>query len=110
MALDNEYKAKGEEEQAAEKKKSPAKKPASKRTKKPSKKSTPTLLTSLTDRINKKKLKSSIGIGLLLGALFIFLANFSYLLTWQEDQNRVMDKGFFEFLFDANAIPVANWL
>lgn len=110
MVLDNEYKVKGEEKQAAEKKNSTVKKPLSKRKKKASKKAAPALWSSLTDRVNKKKLRSSIGICLLLSALFIFLASFSYLLTWQEDQNRVIDKGFFEFLFDGNEIPVANWL
>ncbi len=114
MALDNEYKAKGEtsssESKDKGKKRSSTKRASSPRKKKSTKKKAPTMISSLTDRINKKKLKSSIGIGFLLTALFIFLANFSYLLTWQEDQNRVLDIGFFEFLFDGDETPVANWL
>ena len=43
-------------------------------------------------------------------AFFIFLANFSYLLTWEADQDRVIGKGFFEFMFDGSEEPVANWL
>ncbi|MFT5779724.1 MAG: S-DNA-T family DNA segregation ATPase FtsK/SpoIIIE [Crocinitomicaceae bacterium] len=110
MALDNEYTGKVEKEQEAEKKKSSPRKSTTAKKKKGAKKASPSTLNFLRDRINKKKLKSSIGIGLLLAALFIFLANFSYLLTWKVDQNRVMDKGFFEFLFEASDVPVANWL
>tara|TARA_Y100000385_G_scaffold291123_1_gene367357 strand:- start:8770 stop:11319 length:2550 start_codon:yes stop_codon:yes gene_type:complete len=115
MALDNEYKAKGETASSSEsknswEKKSSTKKTSTSRKKKRTKKKSPTMISSITDRINTKKLKSSIGVGLLLAALFIFLANFSYLLTWREDQNRVLETGFFQFLFDGNETPVANWL
>ena len=115
MALDNEYKAKGETASSSEsknswEKKSSTKKTSTSRKKKRTKKKSPTMISSITDRINTKKLKSSIGVGLLLAALFIFLANFSYLLTWREDQNRVLETGFFQFLFDGNETPVAKWL
>ena len=67
-------------------------------------------LTALMNRLNNKKLRSSIGVFFVLLAFFLFLANISYVLTWQEDQNRVLSKGFFEFIFDGNEQPVANWL
>ncbi len=103
MTEENEFTAKGEEK----KKKEPAKKKRKGSTKK---KSNPSVIDQLRDRFNTKKVKSSIGVGLLLLSVYLFLANFSYLLTWEADQNRVMSKGLFEFLFDGNDEPVANWL
>jgi S-DNA-T family DNA segregation ATPase FtsK/SpoIIIE len=99
MATDNEYKAKG-----TTKEKEPEKlvKPASRKK--------PSTLGIIKERFDKKKVKSTIGVVLLLLAVYLFLANFSYLLTWQQDQNRVASKGLFEFLFDGNEEPVANWL
>jgi len=67
-------------------------------------------LTPLMNRLNNKKLRSSIGVFFVLLAIFLFLANISYVLTWKEDQNRVLSKGFFEFIFDGNEQPVANLL
>ena len=55
-------------------------------------------------------MKSTLGVILLLLAVYLFLANFSYLLTWQQDQNRVMSRSLFDVLFDGNEEPVANWL
>lgn len=99
MATDNQYKAKGTTEE-----KGPEKpvKPASKKK--------PNTLGVLKERFDQKKLKSTIGVILLLMAVYLFLANFSYLLTWQQDQNRVMSRGLFDILFDGNNEPVANWL
>jgi len=99
MATDNEFKAKGENEKVAPEK---VVKPASQKK--------PSSINVLKERFDKKKAKSTIGVILLLLSVYLFLANFSYLLTWQEDQNRVMSKGLFEFLFDGNEEPVANWL
>ena len=64
----------------------------------------------IKDRFDKKKLKSSIGVGLILLATLLFLANFSYLFTWKADQSRILSKGFFEFLFDGSSEPVENWM
>jgi len=99
MATDNQYKAKGVSEE-----KGPVKpvKPASQKK--------PSTLGVLKERFDQKKLKSTIGVIFLLLAVYLFLANFSYLLTWQEDQNRVMSRGLFDILFDGNEEPVANWL
>lgn len=99
MAAENQYKAKGTSEA----------KETEKSNKRPSQKK-PNALGTLRDRFDQKKVKSTIGVVLLLLAIFLFLANFSYLLTWKQDQNRIMSKGLFELLFDGNDEPVANWL
>ena len=67
-------------------------------------------LTLWMNRFNTKKIRTSIGVFFVLLAFFLMLANISYILTWEEDQNRIASKGFFEFLFDGNEEPVANWL
>ncbi|MFK7784860.1 MAG: DNA translocase FtsK 4TM domain-containing protein [Crocinitomicaceae bacterium] len=111
MALDNEYI--GKDEKASAEKKTTKKKPTSStrtRKKKAPKKKTKSPLQQLKERLNQKKVRTSIGVGLLIFSFFIFLAVFSYLFTWQEDQNRLINKGFFEFLFEENSAPVANWL
>jgi len=61
-------------------------------------------------KFNKKKVKSIVGAILILLSFYLFLACLSYLFNWREDQDRVMDKGLFEFLFEQNEEPVANWL
>ncbi|MCH2225187.1 MAG: DNA translocase FtsK, partial [Crocinitomicaceae bacterium] len=102
MTAENEYITKDnkkETKQSAAPKKKATRKRASK------KKTSP--LAMIRDRFDKKKLKSSIGVSLLLLSFFLFLANFSYLLTWKVDQNRVINTGFFEFIFDGNEEPVA---
>ena len=100
MAADNEFIAKGEKEKAVK----PGKE---KDTGKKKSKVSPVDL--IRKRFNEKKVKSTIGISLILLAFYLFVANFSYILTWEEDQNRVLSKGLFEFLFDGNEEPVANW-
>jgi len=112
MALDNEYIAKDEKASAGKKTTKTKSKPKSStrtRKKKTPKKST-SPFQQLKNRLNQKKVKTSIGVGLLIFSFFIFLAIFSYLFTWQEDQNRLINKGFFEFLFEESTVPVANWL
>lgn len=99
MATDNEYRAKGINEEKEHEK---VVKPASQKK--------PSTIGVLKERFDKKKLNSTLGVVLLLLAVYLFLANFSYLLTWQQDQNKVMSKSLFEFLFDGNGEPVANWL
>jgi S-DNA-T family DNA segregation ATPase FtsK/SpoIIIE len=47
---------------------------------------------------------------LILLSFYLFLACLSYVFTWTEDQDRVLNKGLFEFLFDGNEEPVSNWL
>lgn len=64
----------------------------------------------IAGRINKKKVKSTVGVVLILLSFYLFLAFFSYLFNWQADQDRVMNKSLVEFLFEASDEPVANWL
>ena len=110
MALDNEYTSKRDTGTDESEPKNKSKSTGKARTKKPPKKSDSSALQQLRERFNQKKVKTSIGVGLLIFGLFIFLALFSYLFTWQEDQNRLLNKGFFEFIFEASDTPVANWL
>jgi DNA segregation ATPase FtsK/SpoIIIE, S-DNA-T family len=113
MTTENEFIAKGEKEEEEVQPKTKAKATTkSKATKKKAskKKKNASPLDLLRDRFDQKKVKSTVGISLILLSVFLLLANFSYLLTWQEDQNRVMGKGLFELLFDENEIPVSNWL
>src|SRR5690606_38316431 len=101
MVTDNEFIEKGAKEKQAEKQTKTGTNKTAKRDNK---------FQLLRDRFNQKKVKSTIGTILLVLSVYLFLANFSYLLTWQQDQNRVLSKGLFEFLFDGNEEPVANWL
>ncbi len=104
MSVENEYIEQGNDS----KKKKPGKK-SKKSSKKKSKKANVSLNTFL-ERFDKKKIKSSIGTILILFSFFLFLSSFSYIFTWEEDQNRILGKGFFEFLFEDDNEPVANWL
>jgi S-DNA-T family DNA segregation ATPase FtsK/SpoIIIE len=64
----------------------------------------------LTGRFDKKKVKTTVGAILILLSFYLFLACLSYIFTWTEDQDRVLNKGLFEFLFDGSEEPVSNWL
>lgn len=105
MSEDNEY---IEDESVEQKPKKTQKKKSSKRAK--SKKSKPSPFKNIIDTLNQKKVKNTVGTVLILFAVYIALACFSYLLTWEEDQNRVIGKGLFQFLTEENEEPVANWL
>lgn len=112
MVEENEYIEKGEvsEENTATKKaskKSPTKKS---KTKKKSKTIKIPFIEKMKEKLADKKIRTSIGVALVLLSVYMLLANFSYLLTWTADQDRVMGKGLFEFLFDGNEEPVENWL
>lgn len=65
---------------------------------------------NLRNRLNTKKIKSIVGVLLTLLSVYLFLSFISYLFNWQEDQDRVLNKGLFEFLFKEGDEPVANWL
>jgi len=59
---------------------------------------------------NIKKTRSAIGIVLILSSFYLALSFFSYLFTWQLDQDRVIQKSLISFLFEENDLPVSNWL
>ena len=107
MSTENQYIEPGQNAES-DNKSAPKKKRKSK--KKASKKKPDNGLQKFINRIDTKKVKSTTGIILILLSFFFFLSSFSYLLTWQDDQYRVMNKGFFEFIFDGSEEPVANWL
>ncbi len=100
MAVENEYRAKKPSESKQDK---PASKPAMAKPK-------PNVIGTIGDRFNRKKAKSTIGAILILLSFYLFLGFVSYMLTWDLDQNRVMNKGLLDFLFEKNQEPVANWL
>lgn len=110
MSVDNEYIEKGADENPPKEEKKAPKKRKSSTTSKKKKKKSNSAIGKYLDQIDRKKVKNTLGVISVLLAVYIFLACFSYLLTWQEDQNRVLNKGLFEFLFDGSDEPVANWL
>jgi len=61
-------------------------------------------MDTLMNRFDKKKMKTISGALMTLLSIFLFAACFSYLFTWSIDQDRVLNKGMFEFLFEQNAI------
>lgn len=111
MAVENEYKGKNEfipkdsitEERSSEK-------AGSKKEKESKKRVIKNPLKEISGRFDRKKVKSSIGAILVLFSFYFFLACLSYIFTWTEDQDRVIDKSLFTFLFEENSEPVSNWL
>jgi len=102
MALRNEFREKSEEK--------PIEKPTRKKPTEPKEPVAKTSLRQLGDRFDKKRTKTIIGVALTLFSFFTFLSCFSFFFTWTADQDRLMGKGLFQFLFEDNPEPVANWL
>lgn len=102
MAVQNEFREKKEEPVTEQptRKKAPEKAPSEERT----------TLKKLGERLDKKRTKTIIGIVLVLFSFFTFLSCFSFFFTWKVDQDRVISKSLFTFLFEDNPEPVANWL
>ena len=106
---DNEYTPKEdyfEEEPAPKAEKKPKKEKAAPVSKEKKGK----LFSGFGDRFDRKKVKTAFGSILILLSFYLFLSCLSYLFTWTEDQDRVLNKGLFEFLFDGDDQPVSNWL
>lgn len=106
MAVENEYRQKGE--QQAEEKNS--KKDSKAGAKKERRTSDNALMDRLLSRFDKKRVKTILGIAMVLFSFFTFLSCFSYFFTWKSDQDRVLDTSLFTFLFDGSSLPVENWL
>ncbi len=64
----------------------------------------------LSSRFNEQKMRRIFGSILLLFAIFFTLAYTSYFLTWKTDQDMVMGKGLFSYLFESDSPEVENWL
>lgn len=102
MAVQNEFREKNEEK--------PTEKQPKKKAAEPKGETPKTSLKNLGERFDKKRTKTIIGVGLVLFSFFTFLSCFSFFFTWTADQDRLMGKGLFQFLFEDNPEPVANWL
>lgn len=66
-------------------------------------------VAGITARFDRKKTKTILGAAFVLLSFYCFFACLSYIFTWKQDQDRVLDKGLIEFLFEANEEPVSNW-
>lgn len=102
--MENEYRAKGDGQKEQQPKTDQAASGQQKEIKKNA------FLEKLSNRYDKKRVKTILGISLVLLSCFTFLACFSYFFTWQEDQDRVLDKSLVAFLTDGDPMPVENWL
>jgi S-DNA-T family DNA segregation ATPase FtsK/SpoIIIE len=60
--------------------------------------------------IDWKNARVVFGTLLLVYSLFLLLACISYFITWQIDQDKIIGKSFFEFMFQSEMEPMANWL
>ena len=61
-------------------------------------------------KVEKGKWGNAFGVFLILFSFYCFLSCVSYFFTWQEDQNQVINRNFFTYIFGADTTPVANWL
>lgn len=61
-------------------------------------------------KFDAAKIKTIVGTLIFISSLFLFAACISYIFTWKNDQDRVLNKGFVEFIFLSENTPVDNWL
>lgn len=101
MSSENIYRPKGEEKEQTTA--SPKAETASKKAK------LKNPIEGLTNRFDKKKTKTILGAVFILLSFYFFFACLSYFFTWKQDQDRVLEKSLFDFLFEANQEPVSNW-
>jgi hypothetical protein len=90
--------------------------PSSSRTKrkeekatKPSKEKTPSRW-KFAANFDSKRFKVILGSTMTLLSIYLFLACLSYLFTWTEDQDRILQRSFFDYIFDTTEAPVQNWI
>ena len=67
-------------------------------------------LNKLDEKVDLTKVRRISGIIFLVISVYTFLACLSYFSTWQVDQDNVINKGLFEFLFEDSESEVSNWL
>lgn len=91
-----------------------AKKSRAKATKKTKTKSTRkvNLLKPLVDLFNVKNNRLRLSMGSLLGLFSIYqlLSFLSYFFSWEIDQDKIMNTGFFEFIFSGEEVEIHNAL
>ena len=102
---DNEFIPKSEQKSADANPKSKTKKEEKK-----VKNVIPAVKISFLEKIDKRKLKVIFGSILSLLSIYLFLACVSYLFTWEVDQDKLLNRSFFDFLFDSSTPAVENWL
>jgi S-DNA-T family DNA segregation ATPase FtsK/SpoIIIE len=76
---------------------------------KPSKEKTPARW-NFAGNFDSKRLKVILGSTMTLLSIYLFLACLSYLFTWTEDQDRILQRSFLDYIFDTTEAPVQNWL
>jgi DNA segregation ATPase FtsK/SpoIIIE, S-DNA-T family len=107
MSLENQYIQRGKEETTPETPKKPRK--SSAKTAPSDEVEKGSVIDKLSQRWDKKRASTITGALLICIAFYCLLACVSYLFTWQIDQNRIIGKGFFDFIFESNTEQVANW-
>ena len=107
MSLENQYIQRGKEETIPETPKKPRK--SSAKTAPSDEVEKGSVIDKLSQRWDKKRASTITGALLICIAFYCLLACVSYLFTWQIDQNRIIGKGFFDFIFESNTEQVANW-
>ena len=107
---ENEYKEKEEPVIEGKTGKTAKKEARSKKSQSTSGKTSADFLSIFKLNVDEKKLNTTLGSTLLLLSLFLFLASFSYIFTWKEDQDQILNKGFFEYIFSSDDVPAENWL
>lgn len=103
MATKNEFTSNKEEKSKKRRKKKSSEEPKKKYSGKAA-------LSKLEERVDLTKARRITGIIFLVISVYTFLACLSYFSTWQADQDKVINKGLFEFLFSENDTEVTNWL
>ena len=66
--------------------------------------------SSFIDKIDTQKVATVFGSFFILFSFFLAIASFSYLLTWQLDQDKLIDVSFVDFIFGGEQIQIHNWL
>ncbi|MFM7637322.1 MAG: DNA translocase FtsK 4TM domain-containing protein, partial [Crocinitomicaceae bacterium] len=95
-------------EQESEPKQPKGSKSAGQKTDKSTKKGSG-ILSSIKE-FDWRKVRVITGTLLMVYAVFLMLSCISYFLTWQIDQDKIIGRGFFEFMFQSSSEPMANWL
>lgn len=67
------------------------------------------VINRFKERLGRRRVKTLLGSTFVVIALFTFFACCSYLFTWKPDQDRVLNRTLFAFLFDESPLPVENW-
>ncbi len=81
-----------------------------KSTRKSSKKNKPRKKGSILNKIDLEKISTVFGSFLILFSFFLAIASVSYFMTWQIDQDKIIDVSFFDFIFSGSEIKIENWL